>query len=97
MIPQNGNVRGVWEEQAEAAKEYVGSSSTVFFLQVLIETSEQLSIHTTGKSASKCKGPKRAKILLYTAVRSRNFRLFYSGGPVSLPPPPSPPPPLPPY
>lgn len=56
MIPQNGNVRGVWEEQAEAAKEYVGSSTTDFFLQVLIETSEQLSIHTTGKSASKCKG-----------------------------------------
>lgn len=53
MMPQNGSVRGVWEEQAEAAKEYVVSSATVFFLQVLIETSERLSIHTTGKSAFK--------------------------------------------
>ena len=52
-MPQNDNVRGVWEEQAEAAKEYVVSSATVFFLQVLIETSERLSILTTGKSAFK--------------------------------------------
>ena len=33
MIPQNGNVRGVWEEQAEAAKEYVVSSAAVFFVK----------------------------------------------------------------
>lgn len=30
MMPQNGNVRGVWEEQAEAANEHVVSSATVF-------------------------------------------------------------------
>ena len=33
MMPQNGNVRGVWQEQAEAAKEYVVSSATVFFFK----------------------------------------------------------------
>lgn len=30
MMSQNGNVRGVWEEQAEAANEHVVSSATVF-------------------------------------------------------------------
>jgi len=29
-MPQNSNVRGVWEEQTEAAKKYVVSSATVF-------------------------------------------------------------------
>lgn len=33
MMPQNGNVRGVWEEQAEAANEHVVSSATVSFFK----------------------------------------------------------------